>query len=147
MLVVHVFGFIAIVVVLWVMGDKTDPGSIFTEFSDPQGWGSVSISSDCRITPFADVSISCSTVWLCSSDQLRVLAPRLVIIKLFLPLPALIFIQIGSDSSVHLGEELREAAWVLPRSMVTSAAVNYTLAFLMLISKSTTTKESRPLSR
>jgi choline transport protein len=43
---------------------------------------------------------------------------------------------IGSDSSVHLSEELQEAAWVLPRSMVTSAAVNYTLAFLMLISKS-----------
>jgi hypothetical protein len=42
---------------------------------------------------------------------------------------------IGSDSSIHLSEELQEAAWVLPRSMVTSAAVNYTLAFLMLISK------------
>jgi choline transport protein len=42
MLVVHIFGFIAIMVVLWVMGDKTDVGAIFTEFSDPQGWGSVS---------------------------------------------------------------------------------------------------------
>lgn len=42
MLVVHIFGFIAIMVVLWVMGDKTDAGAIFTEFSDPQGWGSVS---------------------------------------------------------------------------------------------------------
>jgi len=42
MLVVHIFAFIAIVVVLWVMGDKTDAGAVFTEFSDPQGWGSVS---------------------------------------------------------------------------------------------------------
>jgi choline transport protein len=50
MLVIHVFGFIAILVVLWVMGDKTDAGSVFTEFSDPQGWGSVSKSSDYRIS-------------------------------------------------------------------------------------------------
>ncbi|KAM0692694.1 hypothetical protein Q7P36_007249 [Cladosporium allicinum] len=96
MLVVHVFGFIAIVVVLWVMGDKTDPGSIFTEFSDPQGWGSYGVAM-----LVGSVAGTGSTI--------------------------------GSDSSVHLGEELREAAWVLPRSMVTSAAVNYTLAFLMLI--------------
>ena len=42
MLVVHIFAFIAVMVVLWVMGDKTDAGAVFTDFSDPQGWGSVS---------------------------------------------------------------------------------------------------------
>lgn len=50
MLVVHIFGFIAIAVVLWVMGDKTDAGAVFTEFSDPQGWGSVSIPSKVGIS-------------------------------------------------------------------------------------------------
>jgi hypothetical protein len=55
--------------------------------------------------------------------------------------------QIGSDSSVHLGEELREAAWVLPRSMVTSAITNWILAFLILISEFTITKVSRCQSR
>jgi hypothetical protein len=42
---------------------------------------------------------------------------------------------IGSDSSVHVGEELQEASWVLPRSMVASAVTKYTLAYLMLISR------------
>lgn len=49
MLVVHIFGFTAIVVVLWVMGDKTDAGEVFTEFSDPQGWGSVSELSENKL--------------------------------------------------------------------------------------------------
>jgi choline transport protein len=53
---------------------------------------------------------------------------------------------IGSDSSVHLSEELREAAWVLPRSMVISAVTNYVLAFLMLISKFATAKVATNLS-
>lgn len=41
MLVLHVFAFFAILVVLWVMGDKAPAQQVFTEFSDPQGWGSV----------------------------------------------------------------------------------------------------------
>ena len=49
MLAVHVFEFTAIVVVLWVMGDKTDAGKVFTEFSDPQGWGSVSELSEDKL--------------------------------------------------------------------------------------------------
>lgn len=42
MLVLHVFAFFAIFVVLWVMGDKAPAQQVFTEFSDPQRWGSVS---------------------------------------------------------------------------------------------------------
>jgi choline transport protein len=44
MLVLHVFAFIAVFVVLWVMGDKAPAAQVFTEFSDPQGWGSVSFA-------------------------------------------------------------------------------------------------------
>jgi choline transport protein len=119
MLVVHIFGFIAIAVVLWVMGDRTDAGAVFTEFSDPQGWGSVSIpskvgnSSVCWSFSFLQYGVAMLVGSLSATGS-----------------------TIASDSSVHLSEELQEAAWVLPRSMVTSAAVNYTLAFLMLISKS-----------
>ncbi|KAG8168435.1 hypothetical protein KVR01_001184 [Diaporthe batatas] len=40
---------------------------------------------------------------------------------------------IGSDSSCHLAEELRDAAWVLPRSMVATALVNYALGFVMTV--------------
>ena len=41
MLVLHVFAFIAIFTILWVMGDRAPAHEVFTEWSDPQGWGSV----------------------------------------------------------------------------------------------------------
>ena len=44
MLVIHVFAFLAVFIIFWVMGDKAPTGPAFTEFSDPQGWGSVSIA-------------------------------------------------------------------------------------------------------
>ena len=42
---------------------------------------------------------------------------------------------LGSDSAAHLAEELKEASWVLPRSMVATAAVNYSLTFTMIVSE------------
>lgn len=43
MLVIHVFAFIAVFTVLWVMGDRAPASEVFTEWSDPQGWGSVEL--------------------------------------------------------------------------------------------------------
>jgi choline transport protein len=43
MLAIHVFAFIAIFTILWVMGDRAPAHEVFTEWSDPQGWGSVSV--------------------------------------------------------------------------------------------------------
>jgi hypothetical protein len=43
MLVLHVFAFIAIFTILWVMGDRAPASEVFTEWSDPQGWGSVQL--------------------------------------------------------------------------------------------------------
>jgi choline transport protein len=40
---------------------------------------------------------------------------------------------IGSDSAVHLAEELKDASRQLPKAMLTTAAVNYVIGFLMLI--------------
>jgi choline transport protein len=40
---------------------------------------------------------------------------------------------IGSDSAVHLAEELKDASRQLPKAMLSTAAVNYVLGFLMLI--------------
>lgn len=96
MLVIHVFAFIAIFTVMWVMGDRVPIKQVFTEFSDPQGWGSFGLA-----TLVGSVAASASLV--------------------------------GSDSAVHLGEELQDASWVLPRSMIVCAVTNYSLTFLMLI--------------
>lgn len=40
---------------------------------------------------------------------------------------------LGSDSAVHLAEELKDASKQLPRAMLVTAAVNYLLGFLMLV--------------
>lgn len=40
---------------------------------------------------------------------------------------------IGADSSVHLSEELQNASYALPRSMIATALLNYTLGFVMTV--------------
>ncbi|KAI4198517.1 MAG: hypothetical protein LQ350_005246 [Teloschistes chrysophthalmus] len=40
---------------------------------------------------------------------------------------------IGADSSVHLAEELKNASWILPRSMMATAMMNYVLGFITII--------------
>ena len=39
---------------------------------------------------------------------------------------------IGADSSVHLAEELKNASWILPRSMIATAVMNYILGFVTI---------------
>lgn len=38
----------------------------------------------------------------------------------------------GADSSVHLSEELKNASWVLPRSMVATQISNYITSFIVV---------------
>ncbi|KAI5777063.1 amino acid/polyamine transporter I [Geopyxis carbonaria] len=95
-LTLHVFGFFAFVVVLWVMGPRGDPVEVFTNFQDNSGWGNVGLA--CLV---------------------GILGPTVTLI--------------GSDSSCHLAEELHNASWVLPRSMVATAFVNYALGFVMTV--------------
>ncbi|KAK7948538.1 amino acid transporter [Apiospora aurea] len=40
---------------------------------------------------------------------------------------------IGANSTCHRSEEVRDASWVLPRSMVVTAAINYTVGFVMTV--------------
>lgn len=40
---------------------------------------------------------------------------------------------IGADAAVHLAEELKDASYILPRAMVSSALVNYATGWLMII--------------
>jgi choline transport protein len=44
-LVGHVFGFVAIITVLWVMGPISDPHTTFTTFNDGGGWGNKGLSA------------------------------------------------------------------------------------------------------
>ena len=99
MITIHVFGFIAILTVLWVMGDKAPAYESFTQFTDPSHWGSVGLA-----TLVGSLGASGSLL--------------------------------GTDCAAHLAEELKDASWVLPRSMVVTAAANYSLTFIMVVSRS-----------
>lgn len=95
-LMLHVSGFVAFVVVLWIMAPHSDPRTVWTHFEDNSGWGSDGLST-----------------------LVGILGPIVTLI--------------GSDSSRHLAEELRDAAWVLPRAMVSTALINYALGFVMTV--------------
>jgi hypothetical protein len=95
-LTLHVFGFFAFVVVLWVMGPRSDTKTVWTNFEDKSGWGNKGVAT-----------------------LVGILGPIVTLI--------------GSDSSCHLSEEVSDAAWVLPRAMVATALVNYTLGFIMTV--------------
>ncbi|KAF2013612.1 amino acid transporter [Aaosphaeria arxii CBS 175.79] len=43
-LVLHIFGFFAILIPLWVLGEKGDPKTVFTTFTDGGNWGSIGLS-------------------------------------------------------------------------------------------------------
>lgn len=95
-LILHVSGFVAFLVVLWIMAPHSDPKTVWTNFEDNSGWGSVGLST-----------------------LVGILGPIVTLI--------------GSDSSCHLAEELRDAAWVLPRAMVATSLINYALGFVMTV--------------
>lgn len=97
MFTIHIFGFIAILTVMWVMGDKAPASQTFTQFTDYSGWGSTGLA-----TLIGSLGATGSLL--------------------------------GTDCAAHLAEELKDASWVLPRSMMVTAAANYTLTFIMVIS-------------
>lgn len=43
-LILHVFGFFAILIPLWVLAPRTPAKEVFTEFSDNGGWGKIGLS-------------------------------------------------------------------------------------------------------
>lgn len=100
-MVLHVVGFFVFLVVLWVMGPRSDVRTVWTDFEDSSGWGSKGVATLAGI-----------------------LGPVVTLI--------------GADSSCHLSEELKDAAWVLPRAMVATAVVNYVLGFVMTVTAMST---------
>lgn len=44
MLVIHVFGFLAIIIVLWVLSPRASTTTTFTKFTNTGGWSSMGLS-------------------------------------------------------------------------------------------------------
>lgn len=94
--IIHLFGFLAIIVIFWVMGPRTPASETFLTFQDSNGWGSSGLAT---------------------------------LVSVVGPTASLI----GADAAVHLAEELKDAAYILPRAMVSSALINYATAWIMII--------------
>ena len=43
-LVLHIFGFIAIFTIMWVLGTHSKPSQVFGSFQDNAGWGNIGLS-------------------------------------------------------------------------------------------------------
>jgi len=94
-LILHILGFFAIIIPLWVLAPRSDAKAVFTEFN-PGGWSSTGLAG-----------------------LVGILGPTVSLL--------------GSDAATHMSEELQDASYILPRAMITTAVVNGTLGFAMLI--------------
>ncbi|KAK4906458.1 hypothetical protein LTR49_024385 [Elasticomyces elasticus] len=110
---IHLFGFFAFVVIFWVLGPREPASRVFTEFRDQNGWGSYGLAVSTQPT-----------------RSLAELTSRQTLVAVVGPSAALI----GADAAVHLAEELKDASYILPRAMVSSALMNYATALTMIIS-------------
>ncbi|THW10477.1 amino acid transporter [Aureobasidium pullulans] len=96
MLALHVVGFFAVLIPLWLVGERSSTQDVFYTFEDNAGWGSVGTAC---------------------------------LVGLLGPIMTLI----GGDSTVHLGEEIKDASRTLPLSMVFTSSMNYAVGFMMTI--------------
>lgn len=85
--VLHIFGFLAFLIIFWVMGPRSPAEETFTTFADDNGWGSLGLATLIGM-------VGPTTTYL------------------------------GSDSAVHLSEELKDAGYFLPRAMFSAAIIN-----------------------
>ncbi|GAM82818.1 hypothetical protein ANO11243_008040 [Dothideomycetidae sp. 11243] len=92
----YIAGFLFVLVVLWVMGERRTAAAVFTDFENDNGWPTMVLA--CL------VNISSPVITL-----------------------------VGSDSSCHLSEEMRNAGWGVPRAMISTALLSYSLGLIMEI--------------
>ena len=114
-MVLYCVGFVTFLTILWVMV-STCPASVST--SDL-----LTRASDLLQAPRNDVSV------LTTFNDNGWTSPGLACL---VGIAAPVVTTIGADSSCHLSEELKDASWVLPRSMIATAVTNYVVGFVML---------------
>lgn len=95
-LILHIAGFLAILVPLVYLAPHSSPQEVFGVFANAGGWPTQGVS-------------------------------------FFVGIVGLVFAFIGTDGAVHISEEVRNAAVVVPRSMILSVLINGLLGFGMVI--------------
>ena len=115
MLVLHVFGFLAIVITLWVLSPRNPAEVVFTQFSNGGGWSS---------TGLALMVGQISAIYAC--------------ICMFASIPStgrcsMLMVKLGSDAAAHISEEVKDAGVTVPRTMFWSYTLNGLLGVIILI--------------
>lgn len=90
----HILGFFAIVIPLWITAPRGRPEVVLFDWTNNGGWPSTGLSA-------------------------------------MIGLAAPLGVFIGYDCSVHMAEELVDASRTLPKAIMWSCALNFTLALLM----------------
>lgn len=116
--VLHIFGFFAFIIVLWVMGPRAPAKATFTHFEDQNNWGSVALAT------IVGVLGPVSTYLGGGRWRQGVVFDGGI---------ASLTILLNPDSAVHLSEELKDASYSLPRAMITAALINYILGFVTTV--------------
>lgn len=112
-LVLHLAGFVAIMVPLWVMAPRTPSSQVWTSFADGGSWGS-----------------SKFLIW---SLQVVRRSPIIVGLACLVGMITNAGALVGGDAAAHMAEELKNASKMLPRAMIWTIVVNGALGFLMLV--------------
>ncbi|ORY09606.1 amino acid permease-domain-containing protein [Clohesyomyces aquaticus] len=94
--VLHVAGFFAVMVTLWVMADRAPADTVFKVFTDNMGWGNIQLSVMVGLVGAA----SCF---------------------------------VGVEAGAHMAEEVRDAAYVVPRAMMWTWVGNGLMGWVMAI--------------
>lgn len=109
-LILHVLGFFAIIIQLWVMAPRARPEVVLLEFTNNGGWPTTGLSSMVGLLAPMAVLVG----YDCSVHMCKLSLPRSNSILIY-----------------HAAEEIKDASVTLPRAIMGSVAINATLAFLM----------------
>lgn len=95
-LILHIVGFVAILIPLVYLAPHSSPQEVFTVFLNAGGWPTDGLS-------------------------------------FFVGIVGFVFAFLGTDGAVHMSEEVKNAAIVVPRSMIIGVLINGVLGFGMVV--------------
>lgn len=115
LLMLHVFGFSALIIILWVVGRAQPAKAVFTEFSNGGGWSSMGLS-------LMVGQISAVFGCICVFPRSPAIVKTDVLTK-----------SVGSDAAAHMSEEVKDAGITVPRAIVWSYVVNGIMGVVLLV--------------
>lgn len=113
-LILHVFGFLAIVGTLWVLSPRNTAEVVFTQFVNGGGWSSMGLALMVGQISAIYACICTPILPSCNASQ------------------GMLTMVSGSDSAAHISEEVKDAGVTVPRTMLWSYVLNGVLGITML---------------